>query len=65
MSTLHGIRSFEGLRSRAARVPFGNHFILVADLRDIIRSKRALKRPRDLAVLQILETVLDEKKKAR
>jgi hypothetical protein len=35
--------------------------ILVADLSDIIASKRAAGRPRDLAVLEILVKTLDEK----
>lgn len=60
MSTLHGIRSFEGLRARADRVSFGKHEFWVASLRDIIKSKRAAGRPRDLAVLDVLETTLHE-----
>ncbi len=64
MSAIHGVRSFEGLRSRASRVSFGDHSIWVAALRDIIRSKRALGRQRDLAVLDILEKTLNEKEKA-
>ncbi len=63
MSTLHGIRSFEGLRARAETVSFGEHKLLVASLSDIIRSKRAAGRARDLAVLEILEKTLDEQKK--
>jgi hypothetical protein len=63
MSTLHGVKSFAGLRSRATRVYFGNHPLWVADLGDIIRSKQALGRPRDLAVLDILEQTQNEKKK--
>jgi len=63
MSRLHGIRSFEGVRSRATQVSFGEHSLLVASLRDIIQSKKALGRPRDVAVLEILEATLDEKKK--
>jgi hypothetical protein len=63
MSAIHGIRSFEGLKSRASRVYFGEHPIWVADLRDIIKSKRALGRRKDLAVLDILEQTLDEKDK--
>ncbi len=65
MPSLHGVRSFEALRSRAVRVTFGGHSLWVADLRDIIRSKRALGRPKDLAVLEILEKTLDEKEKRR
>jgi hypothetical protein len=34
--------------------------ILVASLPDIIRSRRAAGRPRDLAVLEILETTLEQ-----
>ncbi len=63
MPILHGIRSFESLKSRAVRVSMGQGTLLVADLADIIRSKRALGRPKDLAVLDILEKTRDEKKK--
>jgi hypothetical protein len=63
MPSLHGIRSFESLRSRADRVEFGGHALWVANLRDIIRSKKALGRPKDLASLPILEMTLDEKEK--
>src|SRR5438552_1360446 len=38
MSRLHGIRSFASLRSRASKVRFGSTDLLVADLKDIIRS---------------------------
>lgn len=63
MARIHGVRSLASLRSRALRVDFGGHELLVADLADIIRSKRAAGRPRDRAVLEILEKTLDEKKK--
>ncbi len=63
MPILHGIKSFEGLRSRASKATFGGHSLWVADLRDIIRSKKALGRQKDLAVLEILEKTLDEKGK--
>jgi predicted nucleotidyltransferase len=62
MATIHGVRSFAGLRSRAAAIEFAGHRMLVASLADIIRSKRGAGRPRDLAVLEILEKTLDEKK---
>src|SRR5262245_10051660 len=48
MSVVNGIRSFEGLRKRAMSVRFGGSSIYVAALADIIRSKRAAGRPRDL-----------------
>jgi hypothetical protein len=64
MFRLDGIRSFEGLRSRASRVEFGEHELLVACLTDIIKSKRAAGRDRDRAVLDILEKTLDEQEKS-
>ena len=60
MGTIHGVRSFGGLRDRATRIEVGGAAILVASLPDIIRSKRAAGRPRDIAVLKILETALEE-----
>jgi hypothetical protein len=60
MGTIHGVRSFEGLRSRAAAVEIDDVTVLVASLPDIIRSKRAARRPRDMAVLDILEKTLEE-----
>jgi hypothetical protein len=60
MSEIDGIRTFEGLRKRAVEVPLGDARILVAALADIIKSKKAAGRPRDIAVLPILEKVLEE-----
>jgi hypothetical protein len=40
--------------------PIGDSRILVAALADIIKSKKAAGRPRDIAVLPILEKVLEE-----
>jgi predicted nucleotidyltransferase len=61
MTRLHGIRSLEGLRSRATSVDFDGHALLIASLSDIIASKRAAGRSRDLAVLDVLERTLEEK----
>jgi hypothetical protein len=63
MSKLHGIRSFEGLRSRGTIAVFGKHELRIASLADIIKSKRATGRDRDLAVLPILEKTLDEQER--
>jgi predicted nucleotidyltransferase len=63
MSSLHGIRSFEGLLARAERVSIGKHELWVASLRDIIKSKKAAGRPRDLAILDVLRTTLNEQEK--
>jgi len=64
MSRIDGVRSLATLRSRASRMNFGGHVLLVADLADIIKSKRAAGRPRDRAVLEILEKALNESKKS-
>jgi hypothetical protein len=63
MGTIHGVRSFEGVRDRATVIEIGNVPIVVASLADIIKSKRAARRPRDRAVLDTLEKALDAKKK--
>jgi hypothetical protein len=60
MGTIHGIRSFEGVRDRATVVQIDEVPILVASLPDIIRSKRAARRPRDLAVIELLEKTVEE-----
>ena len=60
MSTIHGVRSFEHVRDRAAAVEIDGVTLLVASLADIIRSKKAARRPRDLAVIDILEKALEE-----
>ena len=65
VSILHGIKSFENLRSDAVRVEFEGYELKVASLDKIIRSKKTLGRPRDLAVIDILERTLDEKRKDR
>jgi hypothetical protein len=51
------------LKARASLVYFDDYHIWVADLKDIIKSKQALGRPKDLAVLVVLEQTLDEKHK--
>lgn len=61
MGQIHGVKSFSSLRSRAEGVPIGNQTLWLASLDDIIRSKKAAARPRDKAVLKILETTLHEK----
>ena len=60
MTTIHGLRSYAGVRDRATSIDVGGWSIRVAALADIIKSKRAAGRPRDLAVLEVLETALEE-----
>lgn len=55
MPVIHGVRSFEGLRSRAAERRLDGFSVLIASLDDIIASKKAAGRDRDLAVLPVLE----------
>src|SRR3954464_2734542 len=64
MARLHGIKSFEGLRSRGTVLAFGSHSLNIASLADIIKSKQAAGRSKDKAVLEILEKTLNEQKKA-
>lgn len=61
MPVIHGVRSFNSLRSRSVEVDLGGISLRVADLSDIIASKRAAGRPRDQAVLEILESTQREK----
>jgi hypothetical protein len=60
MATIHGVRSFAGLRARATVIQLGEVSLLVASLSDIIKSKRAARRPRDLAVIETLERTREE-----
>ena len=55
MGTIHGVRSFAGLKARATSLDIAGTPLLVASLADVIASKRAARRPQDLAVLGILE----------
>jgi predicted nucleotidyltransferase len=63
MPAIHGVRSFNGLRSRAEKFELQGRGLWVACLEDIISSKRAANRERDRAVLEILEKTLREKNK--
>ena len=64
LGTIHGLRSLAAVRSRASVVEVGDVQIVVASLADIIKSKRAARRPRDLAVLPVLEKTLEEAAKS-
>jgi hypothetical protein len=60
MGSIHGVRSFAGVRDRADAIAVGGIELRVASLTDIIKSKRAARRPRDMAVLEILEKAHEE-----
>jgi hypothetical protein len=53
---------FEGVRARSAMVPVGNSKIRAASLADVIKSKEAAGRPKDLAQLPILRDTLRVKR---
>ena len=61
MTQIHGVRSFNSLRSRAVEFEDGGERLAVAALPDIIASKRAADRPRDRAALETLEQTLRQK----
>ncbi len=61
MTRIHGIRSFEGLRDRGQRVEFDGSVLVLASLSDILKSKRAAARPKDLATVDVIEATLQRK----
>jgi hypothetical protein len=60
LDTVSGVSSFASLRSRAVAVQFGQGTVLVANLRDILASKRAANRPKDRAVIELIEATIRE-----
>ena len=64
MPVIHGVRSFNSLRSRAVGAEIAGQPLLLASLSDIIASKRSAGRGRDRAVLEVLERTLHEKQTA-
>jgi predicted nucleotidyltransferase len=64
MPAIHGVKSFNSLRSRAQNIELAGGRVWLAALADIIASKRAAGRARDRAVLEILERTLHEQIKA-
>ncbi len=64
MPVIHGVSSFESLRSRAVRTDVENSPLILASLADIISSKKSASRARDLAVMEVLERTLNEQTQA-
>jgi len=56
---------YEKLKERAMSVDFGGHPFYVASLEDIIRAKQAANRPKDVAVLPILNLTLEEQQRQK
>ena len=65
MSHIDGVRSYEGVRGRAGSFEIGGHTLLAASLEDVICSKRAAGRDKDLAVIGILEKARHEEEIAK
>lgn len=57
-------KSFESIRSRAAKIRLGRRMVWVAALEDVIAAKEAADRPKDRAILPILKQALEARKLA-
>lgn len=55
-------QNFESVRSRAKRIKIGKHFCHIADLEDIVKSKRFANRSKDKAVIGLIEDTIRVKK---
>lgn len=55
-----GSGGFDELSRTAAKMDIGGHKILVADIEDLIRMKRAAGRPKDRVEVEILSALRDE-----
>lgn len=62
MAHIDGVKSYEGVRDRAGVHQVGGQKLLTASLDDIIRSKTAAGRGKDLAVIDMLKKTRDEEK---
>lgn len=58
-----GGSDFAAWKRNSTTMSFGGHTLRIAALADIIASKKAAARPKDLASIPILEMTLDEKLK--
>ena len=58
-----GLKDFKTVKQNSTTVFFGENPLAVASLEDIIASKRAAGRPKDIAITPILEMTLDEQRK--
>jgi predicted nucleotidyltransferase len=65
MGHIDGVASYQEVLGRAGKYQIGGQKLLAASLDDIIRSKRAAGRDKDLAVIGILEKTRDEEAAAK
>ena len=62
---LPGNLKFSSLKSRAATVQLGAFRLRVATLEDVLKSKQAVRRPKDLAHISVLEDALKSRHKVK
>jgi hypothetical protein len=60
LGTPAGTEGFDDLVATATEMDLGEVTVLVADVEDIIRMKRAAARPKDLVEVEILTALRDE-----
>ncbi|MEI8354369.1 MAG: hypothetical protein WCG22_07680 [Lentisphaerota bacterium] len=58
-----GLDDFEAVSRRSSEVFFAGNRLRIAALEDILASKKAAARPKDLASIPILEMTIDERQK--
>ena len=51
-------QKFESVRSRAKKIKIGRYYCKVATLEDILKAKKAANRPKDRAVLKLIEDTI-------
>ena len=58
-----GLGDFASVSHNSTAVCFGGHELRIASLDDVLTSKKAAARPKDLASIPVLEMTLDEKRR--
>lgn len=58
-------QKFEGIRSRSKRIKIGKYFCPVADLEDILKSKKYADRPKDRAIIGLIEDTIRVKREIK
>ncbi len=54
-------QTFERVRAKAKRIKINNLYAVVASLEDILKAKKAANRPKDQAVLKLIEDTIKVK----
>jgi len=58
-----GIENCEALKKNSTEIAFGEHTLTIASLQDVLASKRAAGRPKDIIAIPLLEMTLEEHRK--